>query len=495
MAAVLEGQTLGGPMHGKVVVCYIGTWATYRPGDGQFNLENLEPSLCTHIVYAFAGLDENTMGIKSLDPWHDLEKNNGSEGYRGLVALKMRYPHLKITIAIGGWNEGSSKFSTMAATPETRAKFIQSVLVFLNLYKFDGLDLDWEYPAKRDGRPIDRANFVLLVKELKEAFESNGYLLTAAIGAGKETMEAAYDLHKLSGYLDFIHMMCYDYHGTWDGVVGANAPLKGTSDDDVLSVEYTIKYLLSNGVSPYKMVLGLPLYGRNFILKEDTQDIEFGRTPAEQTGFKGPYTREAGFMGYNEICMEVTNKSSKWTHHWHDQSATPYLRDGKRIIAYDNTRSIAIKVKMAIEYNLGGLMVWSIDTDDFRGNCDKEADSYYDFIQQYNKIVDDPLLKKALKSLNLPEAGRFENLNRRTAYVVSNNKLHLRLPEPQYSNYPLMHTINEATKLALEEKRILDEMERTTQQNEIPDEPDSASGLAISTVTVICSVMIGLFRL
>lgn len=48
------------------MVCYIGTWATYRQGDGQFNLEHLEPSLCTHIVYAFAGLDDKTMGIKSL---------------------------------------------------------------------------------------------------------------------------------------------------------------------------------------------------------------------------------------------------------------------------------------------------------------------------------------------------------------------------------------------------------------------------------------------
>ncbi|CAK1593261.1 unnamed protein product [Parnassius mnemosyne] len=497
MVSTLDGQTLGGPKHGKVVVCYIGTWATYRPGLGKFDLGDLKPSLCTHIIYAFAGLDEKTMGIKSLDPWHDTEKENGSAGYRGLVALKNRYPHLKVTIAIGGWNEGSNKFSVMAASPENRAKFIKSVLVFLDVYKFDGLDLDWEYPATRDGRPIDKANFVLLVKELKDAFESKGYLLTAALGAGKATMEAAYELHKLSLYLDFIHMMCYDYHGTWDGVVGANAPLRGTSDDDELSVEFTIKYLLAKGISPYKMVLGLPLYGRNFILKEDTQDIEFGRTPTEQTGFKGPFTREAGFMGYNEICMEVTNKSSKWTHHWHDQSATPYLRDDKRVIVYDNTRSIAIKVRTAMEYNLGGLMVWSIDTDDFKGYCDKETDTYHDFIQQYNKIVDDPVLTKALKYLNLPDAASIENLNARNSYyVVSNNKLYLRLPEPKYTNYALMHTINEATTLALEEKRILDEMARVMNQNEIPDdEPDSAHVLSISALTVMCSVMVLLFRL
>lgn len=75
-----------------------------------------------------------------------------------------------------------------------------------------------------------------MFQELSEAFESRGYILTAALGAGKTTMETAYDLTKLSRYLDLIHMMCYDYHGTWDGVVGANAPLRGIDDKDVLSL-------------------------------------------------------------------------------------------------------------------------------------------------------------------------------------------------------------------------------------------------------------------
>ncbi|CAH2238011.1 jg10334 [Pararge aegeria aegeria] len=495
MAAVMDGQTLGGPMHGRVVVCYVGTWAVYRPSAGKFDLADIEPSLCTHLVYSFAGLDESTHSIKSLDAWQDLEKDYGKAGYKRLVSLKDRYPHLKVTIAIGGWNEGSEKYSRMAANPVTRAKFVQSALQFLITYKFDGLDLDWEYPTKRGGTPEDRNNYVAMVKELKDAFEPYGYILTAALGAGKETMDTAYDLARLSRYLDFIHMMCYDYHGTWDQVVGANAPLRGTNESDFLSVEYTIKYLLSHGVSPYKMVLGLPIYGRAFLLTNPAvKEIQFGLTPAKNVGFAGPYTREAGFLGYNEICEGITNKSSKWTYNWDEQAASPYLRDGERVIVYDNPRSIAIKVKMAIDYGLGGLMVWSIDTDDFRGSCDPENDTYIDFVDRYNKIVDDAILQEALKNLKLPDANRIENLSRRTAYAVANNKLHLRLAEPEFSNYPLMRTINEATTLALEEKRILDEMAAVVKQNEIGDKPEdkddegSSSAVVANLLLVLCSV-------
>lgn len=35
----------------------------------------------------------------------------------------------------------------------------------------------------------------------------------------------------LSVYFDFIHMMCYDYHGSWDQKIGANAPLRSSSDE------------------------------------------------------------------------------------------------------------------------------------------------------------------------------------------------------------------------------------------------------------------------
>ena len=58
------------------MVCYWGTWANYRPAVGKFTPENIDPTLCTHLIYSFAGLDSFNWTMKSLDPWMDLEVSN-----------------------------------------------------------------------------------------------------------------------------------------------------------------------------------------------------------------------------------------------------------------------------------------------------------------------------------------------------------------------------------------------------------------------------------
>ncbi len=68
-------------------------------------------------------------------------------------------------LAIGGWNEGSSRFSNLVADDERRAAFVKNVVKFLRQNNFDGLDLDWEYPAFRDGsKAADKENYASLVK-------------------------------------------------------------------------------------------------------------------------------------------------------------------------------------------------------------------------------------------------------------------------------------------------------------------------------------------
>merc|ERR1712071_464680 len=92
-------------MHNKVVTCYVASWAAYRPDNGAFTWENIDPTLCTHIIYSFAGMNNNTFEVNSLDPNLDLEKDGGQ--YRKIINLKKNQPNLKVLIAVGGWNEGT----------------------------------------------------------------------------------------------------------------------------------------------------------------------------------------------------------------------------------------------------------------------------------------------------------------------------------------------------------------------------------------------------
>jgi len=68
-------------------------------------------------------------------------------GYRAMVGLKRVNPQLKVLISVGGWVEGSRKFSQMASSAFVCQEFIRSVVNCLDAHGFDGLDLDWEYPG------------------------------------------------------------------------------------------------------------------------------------------------------------------------------------------------------------------------------------------------------------------------------------------------------------------------------------------------------------
>ena len=54
---------------------------------------------------------------------------------------------VKVMIALGGWSDSDSdKYSRLVSDPTARQTFIDNAITFIETYKFDGLDLDWEFP-------------------------------------------------------------------------------------------------------------------------------------------------------------------------------------------------------------------------------------------------------------------------------------------------------------------------------------------------------------
>lgn len=77
-------------------ICYVTNWSQYRPRPAQFTPENIDPFLCTHIIYAFAYIDNHTLTIRTIE-------ENDEDMYRRINDLKYKNPKLKTMLGVGGW--------------------------------------------------------------------------------------------------------------------------------------------------------------------------------------------------------------------------------------------------------------------------------------------------------------------------------------------------------------------------------------------------------
>ncbi|XP_077458264.1 chitinase, acidic.1 [Stigmatopora argus] len=346
------------------LVCHMTNWAQYRPGPGKFTSNNIDPFLCTHVIYSLATI--NT--FNQITPI----ESNDEQQYTRLNNLKKFNPALKTLLSVGGTVNGMSPFISMVAKAENRAAFIKSALSFLRTHNFDGLNLAWEYPAHNGSPEQDRERFTLLVKELVAAFEKDAkdsrmtqLLLSANVGSIRTTIDRAYEVKLISGYLDFINLMTYDYHGHWEAATGHNSPMYSSSMDVGTHVNQNINssvsYWLALGAPAEKLLLGFPSYGRTYRLSTGAAGLG---APTNGPADAGPYTRTSGFWAFYEVCNFLPSAQVEWI----DEQKVPYATIGSSWVGYDDRRSFSSKVEWMTGMNLGGAHVWTLDMDDFSGS-------------------------------------------------------------------------------------------------------------------------------
>uniref|UniRef100_A0A8C6FBR3 GH18 domain-containing protein n=1 Tax=Monodon monoceros TaxID=40151 RepID=A0A8C6FBR3_MONMO len=342
-------------------VCYFTNWSQYRPGIARYMPENVDPCLCTHIIFAFTGMTNNQM---TTIEWND------ETLYASINGLKHYNRGLKTLLSVGAGTlepRGKTLHSqrnrsqiTQSLPNSKGSEFSEVAIWFLRKYTFHGLDVDWEYPVNC-GSPADTKQlFTVLLKSNKPRL-----LISAAVSAGKGTIETAYQIPEMSKYMDLINVMTYDLRGSWDGFTGEDSPLFAGPNDKgdykYFSVDYAMSYWKNQGAPAEELMVGFGAYASTFTL---TNPASHGLdAPTSGPGTARSYTQEAGSLAYFEVCSFLKGA----TEVWNAPQEVPYAYKGNQWIGYANPKSFTLKVRPSTPFLLWGSMVWNIGLDDFTG--------------------------------------------------------------------------------------------------------------------------------
>ncbi|EEA19154.1 bacteriodes thetaiotaomicron symbiotic chitinase, putative [Talaromyces marneffei ATCC 18224] len=266
---------------------------------------------------------------------------------------------------VGYYESWSSGRACDAWRPSDMAVFAEAVLKTLQQYGFDGVDLDWEYPAASDraGKTADTVNYVYLVNQLRKTFDESGqtYGITFTIPTSYWYMQHFDIPAMLEGGADWANLMAYDLHGVWDGK-DPNIGSVIASHTNLTEIKASLDLLWRAGVNPTQIVMGMGFYGRSFTLS-DYSCTEPG-CPFSGPGTAGSCSNSSGILSYKEITEIMDEEGSELI--WNEEAAVNYLVwGGNQWISFDNAQTFQQKVDYANSVCLGGAMIWAVDQDTY----------------------------------------------------------------------------------------------------------------------------------
>ncbi|MDB5088152.1 MAG: chitinase [Mucilaginibacter sp.] len=329
----------------QVIIGYVGG---YR---GAVNTDLIAAKKLTHINYAFVDIRNNRA-------WLHKEATD-TINFRNLSLLKKQNPALKILISIGGW-AWSGKFSDAVLTDTARQGFARSAIDIVNKYGLDGVDIDWEYPARpgNDGniyRPEDKHNYTLMFQEIRRQLDSlqkqtgKTYLLTTAVGGFKSFLDNT-EMGIAQQYLNYINLMTYDFGNRVAGHhTNLYASKKYSSNENA---DNAVKAYLEAGVPANKLVMGIAFYGKTSILANGAKGL--GDSVVSRS-------RGRGYTIIKDSLIKIPGYKA-----YRDRNAkAPYLYNAetREFITYDDEWSVKKKCQYVKSNDMGGVMFWEYNSD------------------------------------------------------------------------------------------------------------------------------------
>lgn len=95
-------------------VCYFTNWSRdIKVVDTRFDLDDIEPYLCTHLLYAFAALNASSATLMPIVTHLAERQEDEFQRYRQFNAIKGTNPQLKTLLSVGGSVQANEDFVTV----------------------------------------------------------------------------------------------------------------------------------------------------------------------------------------------------------------------------------------------------------------------------------------------------------------------------------------------------------------------------------------------
>ncbi|KLV07049.1 chitinase [Photobacterium aquae] len=373
-----EGREQMGADHPRRVIGYFTSWRASDDPQTQYLVNDIPWEQLTHINYAFVSIgsdgkvnvgdvnDPSNAATGQEWPGVEIDPALGFKGHFGALATYKAKHDVKTLISIGGWAETGGHFGpngdrvadggfyTMTTNADGSInhagiqKFADSAVEMMRKYKFDGLDIDYEYPTSMAGagnpddkafmeprRPYLWASYQELMKVLREKLDAASaqdgihYMLTIAAPSSGYLLRGMEDFD-VTQYLDYVNIMSYDLHGAWNEHVGHNAALYDTGKDSELAMwdVYTTKeyggigYLNTDWAYHYfrgsmqagRINIGVPYYTRGWQSVNGGENGLWGKAPLPNQAECAPGTGEGQKNNCGYGAMGIDNL-------WHDKNA------------------------------------------------------------------------------------------------------------------------------------------------------------------------------
>ncbi|CBG90311.1 glycosyl hydrolase family 18 protein [Citrobacter rodentium] len=347
----------------RKVIGYFPEWGVYE-AHNFFTPDKVNYKGLSHLNYGFAVVKNGVVTMHDTAQAPDL--------MRTLEKLTEKN-NVTFMLSVGGWdNSQEGAFEAATSSDEGIEKLADSMVKYVHDWKFDGLDIDWEYPDNE----TEKNQFTKLVKSLRSKLDAQGrkddkyYQLSAAVTTNHKNVKYI-NPAVTAEYLDSINVMAYDIHGAFDPITGHNAPLFANKKDadQKLNVAGAMReYAEVWQIPKDKLMMGVPYYGRGWGSVPSTQ-IEPGLPGLFAPGdasVKGAWDDVGQYTGTNPwYVLKAKLASGEYKRYWDSQSRVPYLYSSSKqeFLTYDDPQSIREKVDYIKQQGFGGAIIWDISGD------------------------------------------------------------------------------------------------------------------------------------